>query len=279
MENGNLSTINILSVADFIEYLTGILQGDCLSLILFVLCVNPLSHLLKDTEGYMTGEAGQRNLSITHLLFVDDLKTFTKNLTLALKQLDIITTFTNDIGMQFGADKCAYLNIERGQRVQLNRKIEMNGLELTELEDGDSYKYLGLDEDIRYDGKLNKEKVTTEYYRRVRKIWNSELYSKNKVHAYNSFAIAVLTPTFGILDWTKDEIHQIDVRTRKILTLTGNFHRNSSVDKLYTQREKGGRGLSSVFDVFLARIISLARHIDVLAPTNPYIREVRQHEE
>ena len=227
----------------------------------------------------MTGEAGQRNLSITHLLFVDDLKTFTKNLTLALKQLDIITTFTNDIGMQFGADKCAYLNIERGQRVQLNRKIEMNGLELTELEDGDSYKYLGLDEDIRYDGKLNKEKVTTEYYRRVRKIWNSELYSKNKVHAYNSFAIAVLTPTFGILDWTKDEIHQIDVRTRKILTLTGNFHRNSSVDKLYTQREKGGRGLSSVFDVFLARIISLARHIDVLAPTNPYIREVRRHEE
>ena len=86
----------------------------------------------------MTREAGQRNLSITHLLFVDDLKTFTKNLTLALKQLDIITTFTNDIGMQFGADKCAYLNIERGQRVQLNRKIEMNGLELTELEDGDS---------------------------------------------------------------------------------------------------------------------------------------------
>ena len=121
--------------------------------------------------------------------------------------------------------------------------------------------------------------MTTEYYRRVRKIWNSELYSKNKVHAYNSFAIAVLTPTFGILDWTKDEIHQIDVRTRKILTLTGNFHRNSSVDKLYTQREKGGRGLSSVFDVFLARIISLARHIDVLAPTNPYIREVRRHEE
>ena len=230
-----------VSVADFIEYLTGILQGDCLSLVLFVLCVNPLSHLLKETKGYMTGDPSQRNLS-THLLFVDDLKTFAKNETLALKQLDIITTFTNDIGMQFGADKCAYLNVERGQRIQLNKKIVMNGLELSELEDGDSYKYLGMDEDIQYQAKLNKEKVTKEYYRRVRKIWSSELYSKNKVHAYNSFAIPILTPTFGILEWTKEEVHQIDVKTRKILTFTGNFHRNSSVDKLYTPRDKGGRG-------------------------------------
>ena len=155
----------------------------------------------------------------------------------------------------------------------------MNGLELSELEDGDSYKYLGMDEDIQYQGKLNKDKVAKEYYRRVRKIWSSELYSKNKTHAYNSFAIPILTPTFGILEWTKEEVHQIDVKTRKILTLTGNFHRNSSVDKLYTPRDKGGRGLSSAFDVFLARIVSLARHIDVLAPTNPYINEVRRHEE
>ena len=155
----------------------------------------------------------------------------------------------------------------------------MNGLELSELEDGDSYKYLGMDEDIQYQGKLNKDKVAKEYYRRVRKIWSSELYSKNKTHAYNSFAIPILTPTFGILEWTNEEVHQIDVKTREILTFTGNFHRNSSVDKLYTPRDKGGRGLSSAFDVFLARIISLARHIDVLAPTNPYIREVRRHEQ
>ena len=275
----SLQSTSGVSVADFIDYLTGILQGDCLSLILFVLCVNPLSHLLKDTEGYMTGEPGQRNISITHLLFVDDLKTFAKNETLARAQLEVITAFTNDIGMEFGADKCAFLNIERGQRIQLNKKIMVNGLELSELEDGDSYKYLGMDEDIRFQGKLNKENVTKEYYRRVRKIWKSELYSRNKALAYNCFAIPVLTPTFGILEWTKEEVHQIDVKTRKILTLTGNFHRNSSVDRLYTRRDQGGRGLNSVFDVFLARIISLARHIDVLAPTNPFIREVRRHEE
>ena len=31
-----------------------------------------------------------------------------------MKQLDIVTTFSQDIGMKFGEDKCAYLQIERG---------------------------------------------------------------------------------------------------------------------------------------------------------------------
>ena len=102
--------------------------------------------------------------------------------------------------MEFGADKCAYLNIEKGQRTPLNETISMNGLDLKELEDGDSYKYLGQDENIRYEGKLNKEKITKEYYRRIRKIWNSELDGKNKITAHNTFAIPVLTPIFGILE-------------------------------------------------------------------------------
>ena len=68
---------------------------------------------------------------------------------------------------------------------------------------------------------------------RVRKIWSSELYSKKKVLASNSFAIPILIPRFGILEWTKEEILQIDVKTRKVLSVTGNFHRNSSVYEGY----------------------------------------------
>ena len=114
----------------------------------------------------------------------------------------------------------------------------MNGLELNELEFGESYKYLGQDEDISYKGELNKERVVKEYYRRVRKIWKSELYSKNKILAHNTFAVPVLVPTFGVLDWTKKEIEGIDIKTRKTLTQGGNFHRNSSVDRLYSPRKK-----------------------------------------
>ena len=42
---------------DFINYLRGILQGDSLSLILFVLSVNRLSFLLKEHDGYKTNSS------------------------------------------------------------------------------------------------------------------------------------------------------------------------------------------------------------------------------
>ena len=58
-----------------INYLTGVLQGDCLSLLLFILSVNPLSFLLKNLPGYKIGELRKSDISISHLFFADDLKT------------------------------------------------------------------------------------------------------------------------------------------------------------------------------------------------------------
>ena len=111
-----IQTKETASVTDLIRYLCGILQGDCLSLILFVLCVNPLSHLLSYCPGSMIGKSGQRNTKLTHLLFVDDLKTYAMNRSDAMKQLEVITEFTRDIGMEFGADKFAYMNVGCGIR-------------------------------------------------------------------------------------------------------------------------------------------------------------------
>ena len=96
--------------------------------------------------------------------------------------------------------------------------------------------------------------------------------------AHNIFAVPVFTLTFGILDWTKDEIQNIDIRTRKILTCTGNYHKNSNVDRLYTKREAGGRGLNSIFDVFVTRMISTAEHLKSTRDSNKYIELVIQHE-
>ena len=118
-----------------------------------------------------------------------------------------------------------------------------------------------------------------EYFKRIRKIWNSELYAGNKAVAHNTFAIPVITPTFGILNWTKDELSDIDVKTRKILTSTGSFHVNSDVDRLYTHRNKGGRGLNSLVDIYIARVISISWHLKEKSGSNPYLALVLKHEE
>ena len=195
------------------------------------------THTLTHTHTH-PGPPGNRNTKINHLFFVDDLKTYAQDESGAKQQLDLITEFTADIGMEFGKDKCAYVYIEKGKKKSLGEKFAVKEMELNELEDGEQYKYLGQDECVGYDNTLNKERVLKEYFKRIRKIWNSELYAGNKAVAHNTFAIPVITPTFGILNWTKDELSDIDVKTRKILTSTGSFHVNSNVDRLYTHGNK-----------------------------------------
>ena len=132
-----------------------------------------------------------------------------------------------------------YLHRTRKRKVQ-GEPLVINGVNIKELEEGESYRYLGVDENIEYNGTINKERILKEYYRRVKVIWGSELNSRNKVIAHNSFAVPILIPTIGILEWNIKEMEDIDKRTRKILCMTGNFHRNSDADRLYVKRSDGG---------------------------------------
>ena len=189
---------------DFIKYLRGILQGDTLSLILFVLAVNPLSFLLSKYEGYIIGKT-KRTKNISHLFFIDDLKLYALNLNMMIKMLKMVVQFSEDVGMNFGANKCAYQCIERGKRKEQSQPLEVNGLIIKEVEEGDTYKYLGVDESVGINGPLNKDRVVKEYKARVKKIWNSELNGNNKAIAHNSFAVPIITPMVGILSWPKGD--------------------------------------------------------------------------
>ena len=71
---------------------------------------------------------------------------------MAMLLLDIITTFTNDVGMKFGEAKCAYVYIFRGKRKTLGQSIKINNLTVQELKDKTLYTYLGQDEAVGYNG-------------------------------------------------------------------------------------------------------------------------------
>ena len=80
--------------------LKGIFQGDSLSVILFVLSVNPLSFMIKRSRGYAAGK--DRKTNITHNFFVDDLKLYNSATNRIKKQLDLFARFSRDIGRNFG---------------------------------------------------------------------------------------------------------------------------------------------------------------------------------
>ena len=155
----NLPTENSNIDAGEIRYNKGVLQSDFLSVVLFILSLNPGSFLINKTTGYKIGPEEDRRKSLTHLLFVDDMKTFSSSVNGAKFQLDIITTFSTDIGMKFGEDKCGYIYIERGKRKSLGKSLVINGVTIRELSEGETYKYLGVEESIGYDGPLIRKRL------------------------------------------------------------------------------------------------------------------------
>ena len=260
-----------------IKYLRGMLQGDLLSVILFLLCLNPLSHLINKCEGYKMGEPEKRNTKLTHLFFVDDLKLFGKNQNDVKQQLDIITEFSHDIGMKFGEDKCAFINIEKGKQKLIGHPIQINGVKIQELAKEKTYKYLGLDESTSYDTELNKEKISKEYIRRIRKIWSSQLNGFNKIQATNSFAVPMITYSFGIVNWTKENLKQLNIKTRKIMNMNRSLNRRSDVDRLYVPRKYGGRGLRNLEDEYIAKIPTLFKHLCMEKANNKFIYKMLEN--
>ena len=96
-----------------------------------------------------------------------------------------------------------------------------------------------------------KEKIRSEYVRRVKKILKSHLNSRNVVTAINSRAVSIIRYSAGIIGWTEKELKDLDRKTRKLMTLHCMFHKKGDVDRLYLKRAEGGRVLISVEDCVL----------------------------
>ena len=95
--------------------------------------------------------------------------------------------------------------VERGKITAATVPITINNVTVNPIKERDSYKYLGQDENVEYVGSVNKKRVANEYYKRVKKIWKSELSAYNKHVPHNAFTVPVLILTFGLLDWTINE--------------------------------------------------------------------------
>ena len=116
--------------------------------------------MLGKLKGYSYGN--DRRKTITHNFFVDDLKLYSSTINVAKKQLDLVTQFSNDICMDFGTNKCAYLKNVKGMIVSSGEPLVMNNLTIKPVKEGNTYKYSEIDEHIIYHGPINKERVIYE---------------------------------------------------------------------------------------------------------------------
>ena len=125
------------------------------------------------------------------------------------------------------------------------------------------YKYLGILQEADVKCTEMKEVVRNEYLRRLKAVARSKLYAKNLIVAVNAWAVSVIRYSAGVIDWKEKELKDMDIKTRKILTMNGIFHKKSNVDRLYLRRAEGGRGLISIEDCVKMEICGLKDYLDI----------------
>lgn len=219
----------------------GIFQGDSLSPLLFIICLLPLSVILREArQGYDLDRSSSGK--INHLLYMDDLKLYGKSKSELESLVQTVRIFTGNIKMRFGIQKCATIVMKRGKKEEDDGILLPDGQIMHDL-GNENYKYLGVLEADKVKMNEMKDMVTKEYKRRLKLVLESKLNGGNTIKAINTWAVAVLRYSGGILDWTSDELKNLDRKTRKIMTINRTLHPRANVARLYLPRNEGGRGL------------------------------------
>ena len=120
----------------------GIFQGDALSLLLFITAMMPLNHIFrKCTAEHKLSRSLEK---INHLVYMDDMKLFAKNEKELETLIHAVRIYSQDIGMEFGIEKCAILVMKSGKR-HLTDGIELPKVDkIRTLAENETYKYLGI---------------------------------------------------------------------------------------------------------------------------------------
>lgn len=245
----------------------GIFQGDSLSPLWFCLALTPLSNMLNNTGlGYSFSR--EQNQKVSHLLYMDDLKLYASSSDELQRLLRTTETFSQDICMSFGLDKCKTLSVRKGVQHAVGFDLQ-NGTSIDPLGEEETYKYLGIQQALKVYHKQLKDTTTRRYLERVRRIVRTKLSGNNMCKALNAWAIPTLVYTFGIIKWNKTDLENLERKTRTIMTSHRIHHPKSATERLTLPRSQGGRGLINIMQLHSKQIISLRKYFETKKTTSP----------
>ena len=164
--------------------------------------------------------------------------------------------------MEFGRVKCAVLVMKSGKRHLTDRMEQPNQDKIRTLGENETYKYLGILEADTIKQVEMKDKIQKEYLRRTKKLLETKLSSWNLIKGTNTWAVPLFRYSGHFLKLTRDELKQMDQRTRERMTMHKALHPRDDVDRLYVSRKEGGRGLVSIEDSVDTSIHQLENYIE-----------------
>lgn len=182
-----------------------------------------------------------------------------------------------DIGLQWGLDKCATVNVERG-KIKKSRGIKLSEEEeIKVLGSNDFYKFLGKFENFEQLDEMVLKQACNEYLRRLETVWSSNLSVPRKITATSSFALPVLQYHMWTGVWNLNDLREIDRKTRKIFRQHGGVHTSESIKLAYLPVDIRGGGHKEVENIYKMTHIKMALYLN--NSTDPRIQLVKAFQE
>ena len=116
-------------------------------------------------------------------------------------------------------------------------------------------------DDIKLFAKNEKELET--HIHAVR-IYSQDIVMELGIKGLNTWAVSLIRYLGLFLKWTRDELKQMDQRTRKLMTMHKALQPRDDVDRLYVSRKEGGRGLAGIEESVDVSIQRLEDYIEKL---------------
>lgn len=251
----------------------GIFQGDSLSPLWFCLALNPLSNLLNDSDNGFKIKYLNTSHTLSHLMYMDDIKLFGSSLQEIQNLANITQSFSSDIQMEFGIDKCKILSVRNG-KIQQNIYELTDGQQINPVDPVSGYKYLGYFQTQQIHQKQSKDTVEQKFKNRLHKILNTQLNAKNTIKAINSFAVPILTYSFGIINWSQSHLTKLQRLINTHMTKYRKHHPRSCIERLTLPHQEGGRGLIDIKNLHNSQITTLRSFFHQQATHSPLHKAV-----
>ena len=238
----------------------GILQGDSLSPLLFVMCLEPISREAnKEHTPKLKIQLDNKEMPINHLLFMDDIKLYSQSEENLRELSSIFMSNLEKIGLKVNIKKTA-TNCQQMADIA------------TVIKNENTYKYLGvLENNQNLIDPKNKEDILNEIYNRIEILCKANLNSRNLFTAINEYAISVMNYYTGLISFTLHEFSRADIKIRQILSRNKVHFQPSNKERLYLPRNDFGKGLTSI--EFKCEKILLGLHNYLAIGTNTNLRK------
>ena len=125
-------------------------------------------------------------------MYIDDIKLFTKNEKELKTLIYGVRIYNQDIEKEFGMEKCDMLVMENGKRHLTVRMELLNQNKIRTLGEKETYKYLDMLESDTIKQVNIKDKIKKEYLKRIRKLLEIKLSSRNLIKGINTCAVLLV---------------------------------------------------------------------------------------